>query len=134
MGRRQVVESTDDAGLTGRGRLGRIGKGVQGQPDCYIRVVSGEKARGAKPSRTGENPRIELHDIAIETGISESLVGMVIKEDLKLRKTPVKYSYVPKMLTYSKRKMIVLMSQEKLLTWSNKTFIGNEYTLTVEKT
>ncbi|UYV65678.1 GVQW3 [Cordylochernes scorpioides] len=37
-----------------------------------------------------ENPRIGLRDIEEETGISKSLVGSIIKEDLQLKKTPSK--------------------------------------------
>ncbi|UYV75977.1 hypothetical protein LAZ67_13002008 [Cordylochernes scorpioides] len=37
-----------------------------------------------------ENPRIGLRDIEEETWISKSLVGLIIKEDLQLKKTPSK--------------------------------------------
>ncbi|UYV71153.1 hypothetical protein LAZ67_8001911 [Cordylochernes scorpioides] len=48
-----------------------------------------------------ENPRIGLQDIEEETGISKSLVGSIIKEDLQLKKTPSKF--VPKMLTIQQK-------------------------------
>ncbi|UYV73096.1 hypothetical protein LAZ67_10001807 [Cordylochernes scorpioides] len=48
-----------------------------------------------------ENPRIGLRDIEEETGISKSLVGSIIKEDLQLKKTPSKF--VPKMLTIQQK-------------------------------
>src|SRR5215469_8201014 len=48
-----------------------------------------------------ENPRIGLGDIEIETGISKSLIGTIIKEDLRLKKTPSKF--VPKMLTIQQK-------------------------------
>ncbi|UYV77731.1 GVQW3 [Cordylochernes scorpioides] len=48
-----------------------------------------------------ENPRIGLRDIEEETGISKSLVGSIIKEDLQLKNTPSKL--VPKMLTIQQK-------------------------------
>ncbi|UYV74934.1 hypothetical protein LAZ67_12001834 [Cordylochernes scorpioides] len=48
-----------------------------------------------------ENPLIGLQDIEEETGISKSLVGSIIKEDLQLKKTPSKFA--PKMLTIQQK-------------------------------
>ncbi|UYV84019.1 hypothetical protein LAZ67_X000890 [Cordylochernes scorpioides] len=59
-----------------------------------------------------ENPRIGLQDIEEETGISKSLVGSIIKEDLPLKKTPSKF--VPKMLTIQQKENRVEVAKKML--------------------
>ncbi|UYV62987.1 hypothetical protein LAZ67_2002751 [Cordylochernes scorpioides] len=59
-----------------------------------------------------ENPRIGLRDIEEETGISKSLVGSIIKEELQLKKTPSKY--VPKMLTIQQKENRVEVAKKML--------------------
>ncbi|UYV61983.1 hypothetical protein LAZ67_1007305 [Cordylochernes scorpioides] len=67
-----------------------------------------------------ENPRIGLRDIEEETGISKSLVGSIIKEDLQLKKTPSKF--VPKILTIQQTENRVEVDK-KCLKWWKKTLI-----------
>ncbi|UYV80341.1 hypothetical protein LAZ67_18002535 [Cordylochernes scorpioides] len=55
-----------------------------------------------------------------ETGISKSLFGSIIKEDLQLRKTPSKF--VPKMLTIQQKEIRVEVAK-KCLKWWKKTLI-----------
>ncbi|UYV64570.1 hypothetical protein LAZ67_3001201 [Cordylochernes scorpioides] len=64
-----------------------------------------------------ENPRIGLRDIVKETGISKSLVGSIIKEDLQLKKTPSKF--VPKMLTIQQK-------ENQNPDWKEKVITGDE--------
>ncbi|UYV81405.1 CNOT6L [Cordylochernes scorpioides] len=59
-----------------------------------------------------ENPRIGLRDIEEETGISKSLVGSIIKEDLQLKKTPSKF--VPKMLSIQQKENRVEVAKKKV--------------------
>ncbi|UYV77390.1 hypothetical protein LAZ67_15000825 [Cordylochernes scorpioides] len=59
-----------------------------------------------------ENPRIGLRDIEEETGISKSLVGSIIKEDLQLNKTPS--NFVPKMLTIQQKENRVEVAKKVL--------------------
>ncbi|UYV82902.1 UFM1 [Cordylochernes scorpioides] len=59
-----------------------------------------------------ENPRIGLGYIEEETGISKSLVGSIIKEDLQLKKTPSKF--VPKMLTIQQKENRVEVAKKML--------------------
>ncbi|UYV76805.1 hypothetical protein LAZ67_14002075 [Cordylochernes scorpioides] len=75
------------------------------------------------PNLIKENPRIGLGDIEEETGISKSIVGSIIKEDLQLKKTPSKF--VPKMLTIQQKKNRVEVAK-KCLKWWNKTLIGRK--------
>src|SRR5215469_2535836 len=77
-----------------------------------------------------ENPRIGLRDIEIETGISKSLIGTIIKEDLQLKKTPSKF--VPKMITIQQKenrvevaKSILEMAEEDP-NWKEKVITGDE--------
>ncbi|UYV84091.1 hypothetical protein LAZ67_X001152 [Cordylochernes scorpioides] len=70
-----------------------------------------------------ENPRIGLWDIEEETGISKSLVGSIIKEDLQLKKTPSKF--VPKILTIHQKENRVEVAK-KCLKWWKKTLIGRK--------
>ncbi|UYV62779.1 hypothetical protein LAZ67_2001911 [Cordylochernes scorpioides] len=70
-----------------------------------------------------ENSRIGLRDIGEETGISKSLVGSIIKEDLRLKKTPSKF--VPKMLTIQQKENRVEVAK-KCLKWWKKTLIGRK--------
>ncbi|UYV66918.1 hypothetical protein LAZ67_4003323 [Cordylochernes scorpioides] len=58
-----------------------------------------------------------------ETGISKSLVGSIIKEDLQLKKTPSKF--VPKMLTIQQKENRVGVAK-KCLIWWKKTLIGRK--------
>ncbi|UYV83080.1 DAGLA [Cordylochernes scorpioides] len=58
-----------------------------------------------------------------ETGISKSLVGSIIKEDLQLKKTPSKF--VPKMLTIQQKENRVEVAK-KCLKWWKKTLIGRK--------
>ncbi|UYV68805.1 hypothetical protein LAZ67_6000909, partial [Cordylochernes scorpioides] len=90
--------------------------------DALAEVRDNEKDLLAEDSRKhrnvenliNENPRIGLRVIAIETGISKFLVGMIIK-DLQLRKTPAKF--VPKMLTFEKKN-----DRENIIT-GNETWV-----------
>ncbi|UYV65096.1 hypothetical protein LAZ67_3003126 [Cordylochernes scorpioides] len=66
-----------------------------------------------------------LRDIEEETGISKSLVGSIIKEDLQLKKTPSKF--VPKMLTIQQKENRVEVAK-KCLKWWNITLIGRKKT------
>ncbi|UYV65531.1 hypothetical protein LAZ67_3004610 [Cordylochernes scorpioides] len=76
------------------------------------------------------NPRIGLRDIVEETGISKSLVGSIIKEDLQLKKTPSKF--VPKMLTIQQKENRVEVSKKMLEmveenpNWKEKVITGDE--------
>ncbi|UYV72458.1 hypothetical protein LAZ67_9003232 [Cordylochernes scorpioides] len=72
-----------------------------------------------------DNPRIGFRDIEEETGISKSLVGSIIKEDLQLKKTPSKF--VPKMLTIQqKENRVEVAKKKKGLKWWKKTLIGRK--------
>ncbi|UYV62557.1 hypothetical protein LAZ67_2001084 [Cordylochernes scorpioides] len=77
-----------------------------------------------------ENPRIGLRDIEEETGISKSLVGSIIKEDLQLKKTPSKF--VPKMLTIQQKENHVEVAKKMLEmveenpNWKEKVITGDE--------
>ncbi|UYV70689.1 hypothetical protein LAZ67_8000276 [Cordylochernes scorpioides] len=78
-----------------------------------------------------ENPRIELRDIEEETGISKSLVGSIIKEDLQLKKTPSKF--VAKMLTIQQKENRIEVAKKKKLemveenpNWKEKVITGDE--------
>ncbi|UYV68008.1 hypothetical protein LAZ67_5002776 [Cordylochernes scorpioides] len=55
-----------------------------------------------------ENPRIGLWDIEEETGISKSLVGSIIKEDLQLKNS----KFVPKMLTINKKRFALKLPKK----------------------
>ncbi|UYV61426.1 hypothetical protein LAZ67_1004796 [Cordylochernes scorpioides] len=72
-----------------------------------------------------ENPQIGLRDIEEKTGISKSLVGSIIKEDLQLKKTPSKF--VPKMLTIQQKenRVEVKMVVENH-NWKEKVITGDE--------
>ncbi|UYV63135.1 hypothetical protein LAZ67_2003260 [Cordylochernes scorpioides] len=59
-----------------------------------------------------ENPRIGLRDIEEETGISKSLVESIIKEDLQLKETPLKF--VHKMLTIQQKENRVEVAKKML--------------------
>ncbi|UYV72478.1 hypothetical protein LAZ67_9003310 [Cordylochernes scorpioides] len=74
-----------------------------------------------------DNPRIGFRDIEEETGISKSLVGSIIKEDLQLKKTPSKF--VPKMLTIQQKENRVEVAKKKGLKWWKKTLIGRKKTM-----
>ncbi|UYV67695.1 hypothetical protein LAZ67_5001638 [Cordylochernes scorpioides] len=65
-----------------------------------------------------------------ETGISKSLVGSIIKEDLQLKKTPSKF--VPKMLTIQQKENRVEVAKKMLEmveenpNWKEKVITGDE--------
>ncbi|UYV69665.1 hypothetical protein LAZ67_7000149 [Cordylochernes scorpioides] len=73
-----------------------------------------------------------LRDIEEETGISKSLVGSIIKEDLQLKKTPSKF--VPKMLTIQQKENRVEVAKKKKKleiveenpNWKEKVITGDE--------
>jgi [histone H3]-lysine36 N-dimethyltransferase SETMAR len=77
-----------------------------------------------------ENPRIGLRDIEEATGISKSLIGTIVKDDLQLRKTPSKF--VPKMLTFQQKEnridasknMLEMVEQDP--NWKEKIITGDE--------
>ncbi|UYV63261.1 hypothetical protein LAZ67_2003569 [Cordylochernes scorpioides] len=82
------------------------------------------------PNLIKENPRIGLRDIEEETGISKSLVGSIIKEDLQLKKTPSKF--VHKILTIKQnenrveiaKKMIEMVEENP--NWKYKVITGDD--------
>ncbi|UYV78728.1 hypothetical protein LAZ67_16002574 [Cordylochernes scorpioides] len=79
-----------------------------------------------------ENPRIGLQDIEEKTGISKSLVGSIIEEDLQLKKTPSKF--VPKMLTIQQKENRVEVAKKKKMlemveenpNWKEKVITGDK--------
>ncbi|UYV64663.1 hypothetical protein LAZ67_3001593 [Cordylochernes scorpioides] len=78
-----------------------------------------------------ENPRNRVTEIIEEeTGISKSLVGSIIKEDLQLKKRPSKF--VPKMLTIQQKEnrdevaKIMFEKVEENPNWKEKVITGDE--------
>ncbi|UYV74150.1 hypothetical protein LAZ67_11002252 [Cordylochernes scorpioides] len=77
-----------------------------------------------------ENPQIGLRDIEKETGISKSLVGSIIKEDLQIKKTDSKF--VPKMCTIQQKENRVEVAKKMLEmveespNWKEKVITGDE--------
>ncbi|UYV74695.1 hypothetical protein LAZ67_12000594 [Cordylochernes scorpioides] len=85
-------------------------------------------------ARTGhdnhENPRTTLLELEQDTGISETTIGRIVTEDLKLKKTPAKF--IPRFLT-NEQKLCRLATCEDMMEitrtdpeWKDKIITGDE--------
>ncbi|UYV67266.1 hypothetical protein LAZ67_5000086 [Cordylochernes scorpioides] len=77
-----------------------------------------------------ENPRTTLLELEQDTGISKTTIGRIVTEDLKLKKTPVKF--IPRILT-NEQKLCRLATCEDMMEmtrmdpeWKDKIITGDE--------